>query len=110
MQEYLIPTNFIDSEDPLVMDFAHSNVDVDDTDNVKAIKLYYAVRDQIRYDPYLFSLQPEPYRASQVLAEGSAFCVPKAILMCAAARALGIPAAVGQHGAPDYGRPRERSR
>lgn len=95
MQEYLRATDFIDSEDPLVMDFAHTNTNPDDDDVDKAIKLYYAVRDQIRYDPYLFSLKADTYRASDVLHEGAAFCVPKAILMCAAARALHIPAAVG---------------
>ena len=58
-------------------------------------RLFAAVRDEIRYDPYTLSTEPDDYRASAVLAAGSAYCVPKAILLTAAARAMGIPARLG---------------
>ncbi|WP_233357585.1 transglutaminase-like domain-containing protein, partial [Vibrio cholerae] len=35
------------------------------------------------------------YRASEILKTPSAFCVPEAILLTAAMRAAGIPAAIG---------------
>ena len=61
----------------------------------KAIKLYYAVRDAIWYDPYIPFYRPEHYRSSQVLKIGRAFCIGKAGLLCALGRACGIPARVG---------------
>ncbi|MGB1581374.1 MAG: transglutaminase-like domain-containing protein, partial [Nevskiales bacterium] len=61
----------------------------------RAIRLYYAVRDDIRYDPYKFSLEPDKLRASTTLAVGSGYCVPKAGLLAACARAVGIPARIG---------------
>ena len=61
----------------------------------KAIALFYAVRDQIRYDVRDMRFDPEHYRASAVLARGGAYCIPKAVLLTAAARAAGIPASLG---------------
>ena len=51
--------------------------------------------DQIRYDPYRFSREPEHYVASYVADVDRAFCIPKAILLCACARAVGIPSRLG---------------
>ncbi len=61
----------------------------------RAVKLFYAVRDGIRYDPFSMRLDPAIYVASHVLAAKSAYCIPKAILLAAAARALGVPCAIG---------------
>jgi transglutaminase-like putative cysteine protease len=61
----------------------------------RAVKLYYAVRDAIWYDPYLPFYRPEHYRASHVLKKGRAFCVGKATLLCALGRVCGIPSRVG---------------
>lgn len=60
-----------------------------------AIKLYYAVRDDILYDPYMISRYPEAYRASATLERGRGFCVQKAALLCAVARACQIPSRLG---------------
>jgi len=65
------------------------------TDSSHAIRLFDAVRDDIRYDPYAFHGDPEHYRASVVATQDAAFCIPKAILLTACLRAAGIPAAVG---------------
>jgi len=59
------------------------------------VNLYYAVRDQIRYNPYAFSLDPETLKASHALAAGESYCVPKALLLAACARHCGIPARIG---------------
>jgi transglutaminase-like putative cysteine protease len=64
-------------------------------DRAKAVRLFEAVRDAIRYDPYSFSTDPDDYRASRVVQQDSAFCVPKAILLAACLRAAGIPAEAG---------------
>src|SRR5690606_31207041 len=58
-------------------------------------KLYYIVRDRFLYDPYSVDLSDEGMRASTVIARGRGYCVTKAALMAAAARAAGIPARLG---------------
>ena len=57
--------------------------------------LFAAVRDQVRYDPGAVDGARSAYTASAVLASASNWCVPKAILLCAGARAVGIPARIG---------------
>jgi len=61
----------------------------------KAVKIYYAVRDGIWYDPYSPFYLPEHYRASNVLKNGRGYCVPKASLLCALGRACDIPSRIG---------------
>ncbi len=95
LAEYLEPTPFIDSDVPAVIDFARRAIG-DETDDVrKAVRLFYAVRDGIVYTPYLDFNADDTYRASACLAKGAGFCVGKAALLAAAARAVGIPARVG---------------
>lgn len=92
---YLAPTDIMDSDHKIVREFARDAVG-ELTDPVEmAVKLYLAVRDGIRYDPYSPFYLPEHYRASFVLKRGRSFCVPKASLLCALARGCGIPARVG---------------
>ena len=93
--ELLGSTPFIESDAPEVVDFARRAVGDAAGDVKKGVKLYYAVRDAIRYDPYRISLTEDCFRATTVLREGAAFCIPKAILLAAAARAQGIPSALG---------------
>jgi transglutaminase-like putative cysteine protease len=90
----LDPTWFIDSDEPSVVSFAEAHAGSGSARD-KAVRLTRAVRDTIRYDPYSFRLDPKRYRASWCLAQPSAFCVPKAILLAGAARAVGIPARLG---------------
>ena len=93
--EYLRATPILDSDSKVIIDYAMSTVaDADDDPISKAIKLYYAVRDGIWYDPYLPFFRPEHYRASNVLKRGRAFCIGKASLLCALGRACGIPSRV----------------
>jgi len=96
--DFLSPTAFMDCGHPAVLAFARGAVArlaLNAGDTERAVALYYRVRDGIRYDPYSIKMTPEGYRASTVATEGAAFCIPKAILLAAAARALNIPAAVG---------------
>lgn len=57
--------------------------------------LYYAVRDQIRYDPYRVRATIEGLRASTPLQQGFGFCMNKATLLAAVCRACEIPARLG---------------
>jgi transglutaminase-like putative cysteine protease len=92
---WLAPTWFIDSDDDAVGQFAADAIG-DETDSREAaIRLFYAVRDGFRYDPYNTDHSPEAFRASSVVASKSNWCVPKAVLLTAAARRTGIPARLG---------------
>lgn len=94
MKQYLSPARFIDSDDPTVVAFSRAHAS-GTSDRERGVCLYYAVRDAIRYNPFLDFADPQVYRASAVLAAGEGFCVGKAALLAAAARAAGIPARVG---------------
>lgn len=93
--ETLKPARFIQSDDPGVVAFARANVGSSTDTRERAVSLYYAVRDKVLYDPYVKFARPECYSAKDVLAAGRGFCIPKAALMAACARAVGIPARVG---------------
>ena len=95
MEIYLAPGGFIDSGDADVQAFARENASGAPDDLSRAVKLYYAVRDQIRYDPYFCGDARSYFRASDCLRAKRGFCIPKAALLAAAARALAIPARVG---------------
>jgi transglutaminase-like putative cysteine protease len=93
--DYLTPTPIIDSDHPSIRDYARIIVG-ESTEPIEiAVKLYLAVRDNILYDPYSPFYLPEHYRASYVLKRGKSFCVPKASLLCALARACDIPSRIG---------------
>ncbi|MEW6368445.1 MAG: transglutaminase family protein [Acidobacteriota bacterium] len=95
LAEYLQPAHFVDSDNPAVIAFARRVAGSAHADADIAVRLFYAIRDGIRYDPYTVSLDPANYRASAVVKQSRAFCVPKAILLAACARALGVPARLG---------------
>ena len=94
MNEYLQPGRYIDSAHPAVGAFARENVQ-GGNDREKAVLLYYAVRDKIRYNPFLDFTKPQAFRASSVLEAGEGFCIGKAALLAACARTAGIEARVG---------------
>ena len=94
-EEYLDPGVFIDSDPPGVVDFSSRVANRETGDRDKAVALYYAVRDEVRYDPYRIDLTPDAMRASAVLARGFGFCIAKAVLLAAAARHQRIPARLG---------------
>ena len=92
---YLEPTEIIDSTHPKIRDYAREVIGASGDPVERAVKLYLAVRDGIRYDPYTPFHLPEYYRASVVLERGRSFCVPKVSLLCALGRACRIPSRVG---------------
>jgi transglutaminase-like putative cysteine protease len=94
MNEFLQPGDYIDSGNAAVIDFAQQHSRGKDA-REKAVSLYYAVRDEIRYNPFLDCSTDAIFRASDVLAAGEGFCIGKAALLAACARAAGIPARLG---------------
>ena len=91
----LEPSWFIDSDDPAVAAFARAAIGEASAPRDKALKVFYAVRDQVLYDPYGIHMRPEAFRASACLAAGKGFCIYKAVLLTAALRAVGVPARLG---------------
>ena len=92
---YLASAAFVDSDAANVIAFARAASGDAADDVARAVRLYDAVRDSVVYTPYCDFASPETYRASACLARGSGFCVAKAALLTASARAAGIPARVG---------------
>ena len=86
------PAPFVDSDAPAIVAFARSAAARGADVRERAVALYYAVRDGITYTPYCDFRAPDTYRASAVLAKGAGFCVGKAAVLAAVARADGIPA------------------
>jgi transglutaminase-like putative cysteine protease len=94
MNEYLDPGRYVDSGHPAVVSFSRANArGMSERD--RAISLYYAVRDEIRYNPFLDFADPAAFTASKVLQAGEGFCIGKAALLAAVARAAGLEARVG---------------
>jgi transglutaminase-like putative cysteine protease len=94
MNPYLDSAAFIDSAHPAVETFSRKFAK-GGTTRERAVSLYYAVRDEIRYNPFLDFSRVAAYRASSVLEASEGFCIGKAALLAAAARVDGIPARVG---------------
>ena len=94
MSEFLQPARYIDSAHPAVISFARKNA-VGNGQLARAVALYYAVRDTIRYNPFLDFSKEETFQASHCIAAGEGFCIGKAALLAACARAEGIAARVG---------------
>ncbi len=95
MDQYLNATEIIDCHHPDIRAFSKEKIGTSTDPVEKAVRLYYAVRDEIRYDPYSPFYLPEHYRASAVLKSRRGFCIPKVSLLCAAGRASGIPSRAG---------------
>jgi len=96
IEDCLKPGEIINSDHPDVIRYASEILGNERHEaREKAVKLYLRVRDDIKYNPYLPFYKPEHYIASNVIKNGTGFCIPKAVLLCAVARASGIPARIG---------------
>jgi transglutaminase-like putative cysteine protease len=91
LQENLHSTYYLDFTHPAVREFVarHGVADASATENV--VKLFYAVRDGFSYNPYKLDLRREGLKASSLVARDYGYCVEKAVLLAAAARAVGVP-------------------
>lgn len=93
MAVYLAPAEYVDSGHPLVTAQAGELCAAVRSRQDAARAVFYFVRD-LRYEGSDFE-DLEIYRASSVLAAGHGYCVGKAALCTALARAAGIPARLG---------------
>ena len=75
--EHLEPTAFIDSQHPAVAEFAARAVGDADDPHERISRLFLAVRDGIRYDPYTATDDPDDYVASNVIGRTGAYCIPQ---------------------------------
>lgn len=94
-ETYLASTPTIQSTHPAVLTYVEETCAGARRPLEAAVRLYYAVRDDIRYDPYRVDLSEAGVCASATLAAGYGWCVSKAVLLAACCRASGIPARLG---------------
>jgi len=95
LDEYLQPGPCVNSGAEEIITLAHSLTDSTKSARENAVALYYFVRDTIRYNPYTLGNCREDWQATKTLAAGESWCVPKAVLLAALCRAIGIPARLG---------------
>lgn len=94
--DYLCATPFFNFDQPAVRQWADTTLAGVNDDPISIAKaLYLRARDSIHYNPYTFSSDPETLAASYILGTGESYCIPKAILLGAAARYKGIPSRLG---------------
>lgn len=93
--EFICATETIESTHPAIVRFAQLQAADAGRDIEQGVRLFYAVRDGIRYDPYRIDLTIAGMKASTTLGVGHGWCVSKAILLAACCRSLGIPARLG---------------
>lgn len=82
-------------------DYKHDNVEAlfrelkaDNTRDL-AVEIYYLVRDRYMYNPYRFVDGGISMTASYCTLHNEGYCIPKASLMVALCRRVGIPARIG---------------
>lgn len=91
-EKSLKPTFYIDCDAEPLKEKSREIVQGIPAQRDKAVRIFYAVRDGIKYTIYGKRSLPEHFRASSVLAAGEGYCVQKATLLVALARAASIPA------------------
>jgi transglutaminase-like putative cysteine protease len=92
IEKFLKPTPYLDCDTPSVTQKSQEIVQGITAQRDKAIQIFYAVRDGIKYTIYGNRSLPEHFRASSILSAGEGYCVQKAILLVALGRAASIPA------------------
>ena len=93
--DFLAATFFLDADNPAMREFASEKAGIEGTERDRAVRLFYAVRDGLRYDPYAAILVRDYFRASHTLQAGRGFCIQKGAVLTAGLRAIGIPARPG---------------
>jgi transglutaminase-like putative cysteine protease len=92
LERYLRPTPNIDCDNSAIVEKARDLTRAKQETRETAASLFYFVRDAIKYNAYRFILAPGYFQASKTLRRGDGFCIQKAVLLVALARAAGIPA------------------
>lgn len=92
MNEFLRCSRIIDCHTPFIHKKALELTQGNMTEEEKAKKLFVFVRDTIKYKIVKALPVREDFRATKTLEKRESFCIPKAILLTALARAVSIPA------------------
>lgn len=95
IEDALAVTPFMDYTHAAIQEFVRTHSKNAVTDRERAVALYYAIRDGIRYNPYRINFTDEGMRASTALLTKTGWCVTKATLLAACCRAMKIPAVLG---------------
>jgi len=94
VNEYLAETPYFNFSHPAITAQIEA-LDLEGLDQKEqAIKLFYHVRDSIKYSIKGVSIRPEVFKAGNTISQPHSFCIPKAILLSTMARSLGIPARI----------------
>jgi hypothetical protein len=94
IQKWLKATPTFDHDHEAIIERAHSVTKGQMKVADKAKSLFYFVRDEAKFFPYLPPDTLESYKASRILKAGGGMCIQKAVLLATLARAAGIPARV----------------
>lgn len=96
LKEYLVVSPFFDYDKTSVQQWTDRVLEGVSNNPVEIVKaLYLASRDEISYNPYVFSIDSKTFSASHILETKESYCIPKAVLLGAAARYKGIPSRLG---------------
>ena len=94
-EQALKPTYLIDCDSESIVKTSGELTEGQEDRVERAKRLFYFVRDRIKYNAYVPKDRREFFRASATLARGEGYCVQKAVLLVALSRAAGIPARLG---------------
>jgi len=94
-RRFLESTFLIDSDNPIIKSKSNELTQSKSGDTKKVVALFYFVRDQIPYNLFVQRDKAEDFIASRILNNHEGYCVQKAVLLAALARAVGIPAGLG---------------
>jgi Transglutaminase-like superfamily len=90
-QSTLAVTEFLDWNSETVRSYVEKAVGTERDTVRQVVKLYYTVRDRIRYDVYGVDMTRLGLKASSIIENRAGFCIHKSIVFAAGARCLGIP-------------------
>lgn len=94
MKEFLKATKYIDSDNSKILEYA-KNIIAEEEVQVKQVQLLFNhIRDEFSYYPFEMDLRHDELKASAQIGKPTGYCVTKAMLLSACARALNIPARV----------------
>jgi transglutaminase-like putative cysteine protease len=93
--KFLLPAPGVQSDHPEIVALAHEIVSGLDDPADQARTLFDYVRDTVRYSVSVPFEDLSDYLALNILERGWGFCVQKGSLLCALARAAGIPTRLG---------------
>ena len=102
--DFLKSTPLIESKHPDIIRAAKKITSGCESESEKAEKIFYFIRDEIRYE-FRPKFYPKQYRASYILEDKKGFCTQKAILFCALARSIDIPAGIYFYDIVDHSLP-----